>query len=45
MNLIIREAVLNDVNDLRELYMEHLTKYPPKENQDMEKFTEKYYFI
>jgi len=38
--LIIREAVLSDVEDLHELYMKHLTQYPPKEQQDIDKWTE-----
>jgi GNAT superfamily N-acetyltransferase len=33
--LHIREAVLNDVKYLHELYMEHLTYNPPKEKQDI----------
>jgi len=38
--LNIREAILTDVNDLHELYMEHLTTYPPKEPQDIVKWAE-----
>jgi len=37
--LIIREARPNDVQDLHELYMEHLTKEPPKEPQDISKWS------
>lgn len=33
--LNIREATINDVNDLYELYMKHLTKYPPAEPQNL----------
>jgi len=38
--LNIREAVLSDVNGLYDLYMNHLTKSPSKEPQDMSKWTE-----
>ena len=34
--MTIREAALHDVQDLHELYMRHLTQYPPKEQQNME---------
>ena len=34
--MIIREASAGDAQELKELYFEHLTKYPPKEEQDME---------
>jgi len=33
--LKIRAATLDDVHDLHELYMKHLTKYPPREPQDI----------
>ena len=33
--MIIREAVLQDVQDLHDLYMYHLTQYPPKEQQNI----------
>ena len=36
--LNIREALLSDVKDLNELYMKHLTQYPPKEEQDINKW-------
>lgn len=36
--LNIRHAVLGDVNDLHDLYMKHLTQYPPKEPQDISKW-------
>lgn len=36
----IRESNLNDVNDLQELYMKHLTQYPPKELQDVVKWSD-----
>ena len=29
----IREVTISDVDDLQELYLRHLTKYPPKEPQ------------
>lgn len=38
--LIIREATLDDVEALHELYMNHLTSFPPKEEQDMNKWLE-----
>ena len=38
--LKIREAELSDVAALQELYMRHLTQYPPKEKQDSEKWSE-----
>lgn len=31
---------MNDVNDLQELYMKHLTQYPPKELQDVVKWSD-----
>ena len=34
----IREANVNDVGDLYDLYMEHLTPYPPKEQQDISRW-------
>ena len=34
--MTIREASAGDAQELKELYFEHLTKYPPKEEQDME---------
>ncbi len=33
--MIIRKARSSDAYDLKVLYFEHLTKYPPKEEQDM----------
>ena len=36
--LNIRKASLCDVNNLHELYMKHLTPYPPKEEQDINKW-------
>jgi len=36
--LKIREAKPTDVQDLHELYVEHLTKYPPSEPQDISKW-------
>ena len=38
--LNIREAVINDVADLQELYLNHLTKHPPKEKQDIHQWSE-----
>jgi len=38
--LEIREASLDDVKDLHELYMEHLTQNPPKEKQELNKWRE-----
>ena len=37
--LNIREVLLDDVNDLCELYMKHLTQYPPEEPQDIIKWS------
>ena len=37
-NLIIREVTLQDVQDLHELYVNHLTNNPPKEQQDLGKW-------
>ena len=34
--MVIREAVASDAEDLKVLYFENLTKYPPKEEQDMD---------
>lgn len=34
--MIIREATGKDVFDLKELYFVYLTKWPPKEEQNME---------
>jgi ribosomal protein S18 acetylase RimI-like enzyme len=34
----IREAEIKDIEDLQELYLKHLTKYPPKEVQLKEKW-------
>ena len=31
----IRKATSVDANDLKELYFENLSKYPPKEEQNM----------
>jgi len=36
--IIIREVVLEDVADLQELYMKHLTPYPPPEEQDPDRW-------
>ncbi len=36
----IREAILTDVDSLRELYLSHLTKNPPEEPQDREKWSD-----
>lgn len=36
---IIREAELTDVADLHKLYMKHLTKFPPSEQQDSSKWS------
>lgn len=33
--MIIRKAKGTDVNDLKVLYFEHLTRFPPKEEQDL----------
>ena len=38
--LTVREAFASDIEDLYELYMEHLTKYPIKEKQDICKWSE-----
>lgn len=38
--MIIREATMADANDLKTLYFEFLTKYPPKEEQDMNQWAE-----
>jgi len=38
--LNIREALPRDVNDLYELYMEHLTQYPTTEPQDIAKWAD-----
>ena len=37
----IRKAELCDVEDLHELYMEHLTQFPPKEQQDMGEWSDR----
>lgn len=37
--LIIRKAAPEDAAALHELYMKHLTPYPPKEEQDMGKWS------
>lgn len=34
----IRKATSADANDLKELYFEYLTHFPPKEEQDMKKW-------
>lgn len=34
--MTIRKAKATDANDLKVLYFEHLTHYPPKEEQDMD---------
>lgn len=39
--MIIREAKATDANDLKVLYFDFLTQYPPKEEQDMELWAEK----
>ena len=36
----IRRALLSDVDDLHELYMKHLTQYPPNEPQDITKWSD-----
>lgn len=33
--MVIRKAKRTDANDLKELYFNHLTHFPPKEEQDM----------
>ena len=38
--LNIREASLKDVEDLQELYLEHLTQNPPQNPMDISKWTE-----
>lgn len=38
MSLIIREARAADAPALKILYFEHLTQYPPKEEQDMSRW-------
>ena len=38
--LKIREVTLNDVEDLQELYLEHLTQNPPQNPLDISKWTE-----
>ena len=38
--LTIREAALQDVCDLQELYIKHLTQYPPEEPQDIDKWSD-----
>ena len=50
--MIIRKAKSADAEDLKVLYFEYLTKFPPKEEQDMvhwaellEKFLEERYII
>ena len=37
--MMIRKASSADAQALKTLYFEHLTKYPPKEEQDMTKWT------
>ena len=37
--LNIREAALHDVQDLQELYMKHLTKNPPEEQPNIDKWS------
>jgi len=34
----IREVILEDVEELMELYLKHLTRYPPKEKQNKEEW-------
>jgi len=34
--VIVRKARVEDANDLKVLYFEYLTQFPPKEEQDME---------
>lgn len=34
--MIVRKARVEDANDLKVLYFEYLTQFPPKEEQDME---------
>ena len=38
--MIIREATGKDVFDLKKLYFEFLTKWPPKEEQNMEQWAQ-----
>ena len=38
--MIIRKAKATDAQDLKELYFEYLTHFPPKEEQDMKKWAE-----
>lgn len=38
--MIIRKAKVADAEDLKVLYFEYLTKYPPKEEQDMMQWAE-----
>ena len=38
--MIIRQAKPEDANDLKTLYFEFLTKFPPKEEQDMDRWAE-----
>ena len=38
--ITIREADISDVEDLQELYLKHLTQYPPREEQTIEKWSE-----
>ena len=38
--MIIRKAKATDAEDLKVLYFEYLTKYPPKEEQDMTQWAE-----
>lgn len=33
--MIVRKAKVKDANDLKELYFEYLTQFPPQEEQDM----------
>lgn len=37
--MIIREATVADAQDLKTLYFEYLTQFPPKEEQDMNRWT------
>ena len=38
--MIIRQAKLTDAQDLKTLYFDFLTQFPPKEEQDMKKWTD-----
>ena len=38
--MLIRQAKPEDVQDLKNLYFEFLTQYPPKEEQDMQKWAD-----